>query len=159
MPLTVGTDTYISVADAKTEAQKFSEEGVQFAGGEDNDIEELLKFSLAEIEDLEFRGRKDDPNQTLSFPRNFWDEQRDPSGNTLIKKVQVLNAIAIGMGMKRNLERNFQKSGGPLFEDVNTFSPLASDEAYFLLRSYRYLAPKRFSDEISLLGDDRFKIG
>jgi len=73
MTLTVGTDTYISLADANayvalffisTDAKLIAWDLVAEA-----DKEIILRRATQSIETIKFPGKKYDPDQTLSFPR------------------------------------------------------------------------------------------
>jgi hypothetical protein len=75
MPLTVGTDSYISVADADT---YFS--GVLYTdewdAADGATKEKALRMATRRIDGLALIGRKADPAQTLEFPRQLYSDSR-----------------------------------------------------------------------------------
>ena len=85
MTITVGTDTYITIleADAYIELRYTSTDAQRVAWEDldDGDKEIHLRNSTAAIEQLKFPGQKNDPDQSLSFPRNIpgaWPLRRNP---------------------------------------------------------------------------------
>ncbi len=139
MALTVGTDTYITAADAKTLAPKLSEEGKDFATLSDAVIEENLLYSMAELEELELSGEKRSSGNALEFPRAFFHNTRDPSGTTIASRAQVYNAIAINQGLKRNLDGRIIRSNTEAFDDMSVHQLLASVDAFRLLKKEGYI--------------------
>ena len=139
MALTVGTDSYITVADAKTLAPKLSEEGKDFATLTDAEVEEALLYAMAEIEELELSGQKRSSGNALEFPRAFFNSTRDPSGTTIAARAQVYNAIAIDQGLKRNLDGRIVRSNTEAFDDFSVHQLLASVDAVHLFKKEGYI--------------------
>ena len=139
MALTVGTDSYITVADAKTLAPKLSEEGKDFATLSDAAVEEALLYSMAEIEELELSGQKRSSGNALQFPRAFFNSTRDSEGTTIAARAQVYNAIAINQGLKRNLDARIIRSNTEAFDDMSVHQLLASVDAFHLLKKEGYI--------------------
>ncbi len=156
MTITVGTDTYISVADAKTLADKLSEEGEDFAASTDEEVEKFLVRAMENLNDIVYAGSKKISSQTLKFPRTHFNEQEDPDGLTVIKKVQTIEAVALSEGRSRLMDTKSTKRGGPLFEDVQLFSRLASADAYQLLEDYAYIPCKCFANQLTPAEGQRF---
>ena len=139
MALTVGTDTYITVADAKTQAAKISEEGIEFSNLSDADVEKWLTFALNEIEELHLTGCKKSSSNALEFPRTYFDSGKDPDGTTVAKKVQVYNAICYSTGVRRTLDKRIIDATTMAFDEVSVYQALASIEAYELLKLHGYI--------------------
>jgi Putative DnaT-like ssDNA binding protein len=142
MALTVGTDSYITVANAKVLAPQLSEEGKDFATLSDAIAEEALLYSMAEIEELELSGEKRSSGNALEFPRAFFHNTRDPSGTTIASRAQVYNAIAINQGLKRNLDSRIIRSNTEAFDDMSVHQLLASVDAFSLLKKEGYVRTK-----------------
>ena len=74
MAITVGTDTYITVADADTYVDLFylSADAKKVAWDllSDADKEILLRRATQSLENIKYPGFKQEENQTLSFPRH-----------------------------------------------------------------------------------------
>lgn len=138
MALTVGTDTYISVADAKLMAPALGEEGLEFSELTDAEVETLLTYALTEIEELPLTGSEKSTGQALRFPRAF-SAPRDTNGTTFAAKAQVYNAIARMIGKQRQLDRRVIKESNSGFSQPSTMQLLASFEAVELLDGAGYL--------------------
>jgi hypothetical protein len=139
MTITVGTDTYISVVDAKTLAEKLSDEGELFSVEADSTVEKYLVRAMYEIEDLTLKGSRYSSGQALQFPRAYYNNVEDPDGTTIISRVQVMNAIDLFFGGKRNSDMTITRGDGA-YDDASPYSPLASVEGYMILRKAGYLA-------------------
>lgn len=74
MTITVGTDTYITIleADAYLESTRLSADTqlVAWLALSDGDKEIMLRNAAYAIERIKFPGKKNDSDQTLSFPRD-----------------------------------------------------------------------------------------
>lgn len=84
MAITVGTDTYITIADADTYAGLFylptEAKFLAWDAAEDSVKEILLRRATQSIEVMQYPGKKYDNDQTLSFPRvipNVWPLRRE----------------------------------------------------------------------------------
>lgn len=75
MTITVGTDTYITIeeVDAYLESTRLAADAqlVAWGGLEDGDKEILLRNATYAIDRIRFTGKKNDPDQTLMFPRDI----------------------------------------------------------------------------------------
>jgi len=139
MALTVGTDTYITVADAKTQAAKFNAAGVTFSQLTDADVETHLIHALNEIEELILTGTKRSSGNALEFPRSFFNTSTDTEGTTVAAKAQVYNAVAISEGLHRVLDERIIDEAIQADDEISVYQPLASVEAYALLERFGYI--------------------
>ena len=75
MTITVATDTYITIleADAYIESTRLSTDAqlIVWDGLDDADKEILLRNATYAIDRIRFTGKKNDPDQTLMFPRDI----------------------------------------------------------------------------------------
>lgn len=75
MTITVATDTYITIleADAYIESTRISTDAQRVAWGalSDANKEIMLRNATYAIDRIRFTGKKNDPDQTLAFPRDI----------------------------------------------------------------------------------------
>lgn len=144
--LTVGTDTYITIAEAdiiingrllSTDAQS-----VAWAALSDGDKEVYLWHAITWIETLPFSGGKYDYEQPLQFPRDYNSSGAVPEA---VRQAQALEAAA-SVGMLEQIDKRAQLraqgimhfSAGKLSETYGPVSEfgLISLQAHRLLRRY-----------------------
>lgn len=75
MAITVGTDTYVTIAEADTYIEEHyvstDTQRVTWEALSDTDKEIYLRNATLVLEDIPYRGRKSDSDQTLAFPRCY----------------------------------------------------------------------------------------
>lgn len=80
MAITVGTDTYISLADAETYFANHylstDDKLVAWNTLSDSDKEVLLRKATQKIDAMPYMGFKADNDQELAFPRAFWTDNQ-----------------------------------------------------------------------------------
>ncbi len=151
MALTVGTNTYISLADAETYITSnylsTSKESVIWAALSTQDKEVYLIRSCKKIDSQRLVGMKIDSSQTLAFPRSIYSlnarayiDQSDVPVE--VKYAQVEEALSLVLGTPKRLE--LQRQGvksfrlGDLYEEYQGASSntLISTTTNQFLRPY-----------------------
>jgi len=139
MAITVGTDTYVTLAEFKTYlGKKYGVDTVIALS--DADLEKLLVCACNNIELLQFDSAWDVTNQTLKFPRLYEDKV---SNNVKLAQMEEAISLKLDSGVTNNRIANGIKSvsidgASETYVDRDTFSVLglASRRAYTLLQSY-----------------------
>ncbi len=163
MALTVGTDTYLSLADATAYVAanyiSTDTEYTTWSALTDGNKEIYLKKATKKIDRQIFRGKKADLTQTLEFPRSFistsgiksetaffltgWTTQSEVPQE--VKDAEVEEAISMALGAGQDIRRKLQREGvksfslGKLSETYSGSSgkkDLISNEAKELLKHY-----------------------
>ncbi len=164
MTLTVGTDTYITLADAEvyiplhylsTDAKK-----IVWDSAPDGDKEIALRRSTQSIETIRYPGAKYDVDQTLAFPRvipGVWPARREfdyddcpysiwwtGSGDVPdeIKYAEVEEALEIlspaeGTALKKRIKRGVTSVGIGHFKEAYQPQSMSMDNISAVLQSER----------------------
>jgi hypothetical protein len=147
MALEVGTDSYVTLAEANTYVQTHflstSPARVAWEALSDSDKEVLLRVSCAQIQQLPFTGRAAEYEQTLAFPRLGQDAVPYE-----VRSAQVENALVMqNSSITTEIEQRqlLQAQGvtefalGPLREKYGTSS--GSAPSLFSIRATSLLKP------------------